>query len=72
MSDFLEIFEADDGESGCCEAMAAGVLGGNGFAFGSAGAGGKGGVGAVGGDDGGGKGTFGLAGGLHRTFRFEE
>ena len=48
--DFVEVFEADDGEDGGGEAVFAGVLGGAGFAFGGAGAGGAGGVGAIGGE----------------------
>jgi hypothetical protein len=71
VSDLLEVFEADNTEAGCSETVAAGVLGGDGFAFGSAGAGGKGGVGAVGGERGWGDRTFGLAGGLHEDLRFE-
>jgi hypothetical protein len=49
MGDLVEVFEADDVEAGGREAVAAGVLGGLGFALGGAGAGGMGGVGAVGG-----------------------
>ena len=50
MGDFVEVFEADDGEGGGGEAVLAGVLGGAGFAFGGARSGGLGGVGAVGGE----------------------
>jgi hypothetical protein len=71
VGDLLKVFEADDGERGGGEAMAAGVLGGGGFALGGAGAGGMGGVGAIGGQDLGGDGTFGFAGVWHKTFRFE-
>src|ERR1700676_4043768 len=39
---FLEVFEADDGEVRCGEAMLAGVPRGAGFALGSAGTGGMG------------------------------
>jgi hypothetical protein len=48
MGDFLEVFEADDGEAGGGEAVFAGVLGGAGLALWSTGSGGMGGVGAVG------------------------
>jgi hypothetical protein len=47
MGDFLEVFEADDGEVRGGEAMLAGVLGGTGLALGSAGAGGVGRISAV-------------------------
>src|SRR5688572_17745587 len=50
MSDFLMLFEADDGESCGGEAVLAGILGGVGLAFRCAGAGGVGGVGAIGGE----------------------
>ena len=46
--DFVEFFEADDGEGGGREAMLAGVLRGARFALGGAGAGGALSVGAVG------------------------
>jgi len=45
--DFLEVFEADDGEVGGSEAVLAGVLRGTGLAFGGAGSGGMGRIGAV-------------------------
>ena len=45
--DFIEIFEMDDGKSGGGEAVLAGVLGGTGLAFGSAGTGGLRRVGAI-------------------------
>ena len=48
--DGLLVFDADDGEVGGGEAMAAGVLGGAGLAGGSAGSSGARGVGAVGGE----------------------
>jgi hypothetical protein len=48
--DFLEVFEADDGESGGGEAVLAGVLGGAGLAPGGAGTGGVSGIGAIGGE----------------------
>jgi hypothetical protein len=48
VGDFLEVFEADDGEGGGGEAMLAAVLRGAGLAFRGAGAGGLGGVGAIG------------------------
>jgi hypothetical protein len=48
--DFLEVFEADDGEVRGGEAVLAGVLRGAGFALGGAGAGGVGRVGAIGGE----------------------
>ena len=50
MSDFLMLFEADDGESCGGEAVLSGILGGLGFAFRSAGAGGSGSIGAIGGE----------------------
>jgi hypothetical protein len=50
MGDFLEIFEADDGEGGGGEAVRAGVVGGSGLAFWRAWAGAFGGVGAIGGE----------------------
>ena len=50
MGDFLEFFEADDGEGGGGEAVLAGVLSGAGFALGGGAAGGMGGVGAIGGE----------------------
>ena len=62
MGDFLEVFEADDGEGGGGEAVFAGVLGGAGLAFGGAGAGGLGGVGAIGGELFFGDGWFGRGG----------
>jgi hypothetical protein len=45
--DFLEVFEADDGEVRGGEAMLAGVLRGTGLAFGGAGAGGVSGIGQI-------------------------
>ena len=48
--DFLEVFEADDGEGGCGEAVLEGVAGGAGFALGSLGSGGLGGIGSIGGE----------------------
>jgi hypothetical protein len=48
--DFLEIFEADDGEVRGGKAMLAGVLGGAGLALGSASAGGMGRISAIGGE----------------------
>ena len=50
MGDFLEVFEADDGEVRGGEAVLAGVLGGAGFAFGGARAGGMGRISAIGGE----------------------
>ena len=49
MGDFVDVFEADDGERGSGEAVLAGVLGGAGLTFGGARTGGLGGVSAVGG-----------------------
>jgi hypothetical protein len=72
IGDLLKVFEADDGVGGGGEAVAAGVLGGDGFALGGARAGGMGGVGAVGGERGGGDGTFGFGGAWHGNLRFEE
>jgi hypothetical protein len=68
--DFLEIFEADDGEGRAGEQVFAGILGRPGFAFGGAGAGGPGGVGAIGGEAFGGDGAMGF---WHRdtALRFE-
>ena len=70
VGDFLEVFEADDGEGGGGEAVFAGILGGAGLALRGAGAGGLGGVGAIGGELFGGDGAMGL---WHRdsTLRFE-
>ena len=48
MGDFLEVFEADDGEVRGGETVLAGVLGGAGLALGSAGTGGMSGIGAIG------------------------
>ena len=56
--DFLEVFEADDGEGGSGEAVLEGVLRGAGLAFGSVGAGRVGGVSSVGGELFGGGGFF--------------
>src|ERR1035437_2786305 len=50
VGDFVDVFEADDGEGGGGESVFTGVLGGAGFAFGGAGSGGLGGVGAIGGE----------------------
>jgi hypothetical protein len=50
LGDFVDVFEADDGEGGGGESMFAGVEGGAGLAFGGTGSGGMGGVGAVGGE----------------------
>ena len=50
MSDFLMLFDPDDGESRGGEAVLAGILGGLGLAFRGAGAGGQGSVGAIGGE----------------------
>ena len=50
VGDFIEVFEADDGEGGGGESMFAGVLCGAGFAFRGAGAGSLGGIGAIGGE----------------------
>ncbi|HUI80756.1 MAG TPA: hypothetical protein VLY24_22680 [Bryobacteraceae bacterium] len=50
IGDFVEVFEADDGELGSGETVLTGVLRGAGFAFGRARAGGLSGVGAVGGE----------------------
>jgi hypothetical protein len=47
--DFLEVFEADDGEGGTSEDVLAGVLGRVGLALRGARSGGFGGVGAIGG-----------------------
>jgi len=47
-ADFLDVFQADDGEAGGGEIVFDGVLGGAGLAFGGARSGGPGGVGAVG------------------------
>jgi len=57
--DLVDLFEADDGESGGFEDVLAGVLGGAGLALGGAGSGGEFGVFAVGGDDGKGGSMFG-------------
>jgi hypothetical protein len=65
IGDFLEVFEADDGEGGCCEAVLDGVLSGAGLTLGSARAGGEGGVGAIGGKLLGGDGRFGFLGTFH-------
>ena len=46
--DFVDLFEADDGEGGGGESVLAGVLSGAGFAFRGAGSGGLGGIGSVG------------------------
>jgi hypothetical protein len=70
-SDFLEVFEAHDGEVGGRQAVAEGVAGGSGFAFRGAGAGGMGGVGAIGGKLPGGCGWFGFLGRFHGYFRFQ-
>jgi hypothetical protein len=69
--DFLEVFEADDGEGGPGEDVFAGVLGRVGLALGGAGAGGPGGVGAIGGEAFGGYGVMGF---WHRdgALRFEK
>jgi hypothetical protein len=48
--DFLEVFEANDGEGGGGEDVFAGILGRAGLALGSAGSSGAGGVGAIGGE----------------------
>jgi hypothetical protein len=72
VNDLLEVFEADDGEGGGGEAVAAGVFGGGSLALRGAGAGGEGGVGAVGGEDLGRDGTFGFGSLFHETFRFEK
>src|SRR6202035_2525484 len=48
--DFLEVFEADDGEVRGGEAVLAGVVCGAGLAVGGAGAGGLNGIGAIGGE----------------------
>jgi hypothetical protein len=48
--DFVDLFEADDGEGGGGESVFAGVLGGAGLALRGAGSGGEGGVGAIGGE----------------------
>jgi hypothetical protein len=48
--DFLEVFEADDGEVRGGKAVLAGVLGGAGLALGSAGASGMGRIGVIGGE----------------------
>jgi hypothetical protein len=50
MGDFIEVFEADDGESGGREAVFARILCGAGLTLGGAGPGGLGGVGAIGGE----------------------
>jgi len=50
VSDFVDVFEADDGEGGGGEAVFTGVLGGADLAFGGARAGGTSGIGAVGGE----------------------
>jgi hypothetical protein len=50
VSDFVDIFEADDGEAGGGEAMLAGVLGGAGLACRRSWSGRTGGIGAVGGE----------------------
>jgi hypothetical protein len=50
VGDFLEVFQADDGERGGPKTMLAGVLGGMGLAVGGAGSGGVSGVGAIGGE----------------------
>ena len=50
--DLVDLFEADDGESGGLEDVLAGVLGGAGLALRGARSGGELGVGAVGGNDG--------------------
>jgi hypothetical protein len=50
VGDFLEVFEADDGEVRGGETVLAGVLGGADLALGGAGTGGKGRVGAIGGE----------------------
>jgi hypothetical protein len=62
VGDFVEVLEADDGESGAGEAVQSGVLGGSGLAFGSARAGGAGSVGAIGGAAVFGDGCFGRGG----------
>jgi hypothetical protein len=62
MGDFIEVFEADDGEGGTGEAVQAGVLGGSGLAFLSARAGGAGRVDAIGGAAFFGDGWFGRGG----------
>jgi hypothetical protein len=49
-ADFLNVFEADDGEGGAGEHVFAGVLGRVGLAIGGAGSGGLSGVGAIGGE----------------------
>jgi hypothetical protein len=48
MGDFIQVLEADDGESGGGEAVFAGILGGAGLALRGAGSGGLGGIGAIG------------------------
>jgi hypothetical protein len=50
VGDFIELFEADDGEGGGGEAVFAGVLGGAGLALWGARPGGFGGIGAIGGE----------------------
>jgi hypothetical protein len=50
VGNFVEVFEADDGESGGGEAVLYGIAGGAGLALGGFGAGGVGAVGAVGGE----------------------
>jgi hypothetical protein len=50
IGDFVDVFEADDGEGGGSEAVFTGILGGAGLAFGGARAGGTSGVGAIGGE----------------------
>jgi hypothetical protein len=69
---FVDVFEADDGEGGGGEAVFTGVLGGAGLAFGGARAGGTSGVGAIGGELFAGNGWFGACHGLvELVLRFE-
>jgi hypothetical protein len=70
MGDFLEVFEADDGEGRAGELVFAGILGRAGLALGGAGAGGPGGVGAIGGEALGGDGAMGF-GHSGSALRFE-
>jgi hypothetical protein len=60
VGDFLEVFEADDGEVGAGEAVLTGVLGGAGLAIGGSGTGGVGRIGAIGGELFGGYGLLGI------------
>jgi hypothetical protein len=69
--DFVEFFEAHDGEGGGSEAVFASVLGGAGLSFQGARAGRTGGIGAIGGKAPGRNG-FASAGHGVKSFRFEE